>query len=275
MRRQDRALLAMPGLCEAPARERARHPESMEKAMNAIVPYDFAGQAVRMENRNGEPWFVAADVCAILGIEKHRDAVSRLDADETGSVIVDTLGGRQSVAAINESGLYRLVLRSRKESARRFGKWVTSEVLPSIRRTGTYGTPAPALDLNDPATLHRLLLNHTGKLLATEERIAELEPQAAALSQLTQADGSMPVTHAAKVMGVRPGKLFDWLQANGWLYRGADGLLGYQEKINAGLLEHKVERIDRGPTRPAKLVGRALLTPKGIAKLTQLRAGRD
>ncbi|MCG4274467.1 Bro-N domain-containing protein [Acetobacter senegalensis] len=88
--------------------------------------------------QNGEPWWVLADVCKVLEISKHRDAASRLDDDERGSVLVDTLGGLQSMTAINESGLYSLILTSRKPAAKRFKKWVTSEVLPAIRKTGGY-----------------------------------------------------------------------------------------------------------------------------------------
>lgn len=104
--------------------------------------FSFNSLDVRVVDRDGEPWFVAADVCAALTIEKHRDAVSRLDDDERGSVVVDTLGGRQEVTAINESGLYSLTLTSRKPEAKKFKKWVTSEVLPQIRKTGSYGTAA-------------------------------------------------------------------------------------------------------------------------------------
>ena len=86
--------------------------------------------------------------------------------------------------AINESGLYALIMRSRKQSARRFRKWITADVLPSIRRTGSYGAAAAPLDLSDPATLHRLILDHTGRALAARERIADLEPQAEALTAL-------------------------------------------------------------------------------------------
>lgn len=94
--------------------------------------------AIRVEIIDGNPWFVAKDVCDALTIEKHRDAVSRLDDDERGSVVVDTLGGKQSVSAVNESGLYNLIFQSRKAEAKAFRKWVTSEVLPSIRKTGRY-----------------------------------------------------------------------------------------------------------------------------------------
>lgn len=243
--------------------------------MNAIVPYNFGDQPIRIEDRDGETWFVLADVCRVLDIANVGNAAARLDDDERDDIrLTDAIGREQSVVAINESGLYRLALRSRKESAKRFTKWVTSEVLPSVRRTGSYGAPAAALDLNDTQTLQRLLLSQTGKTLASEERIAILEPQAAALERLTVAHGSLAPTYAAKAMGVSPGKLFEWLEANEWLYRGADGLVGYQTRINQGLIEHKVTRLDRGPDRAAKIVNQPLLTPKGMARLAELGAGR-
>lgn len=93
---------------------------------------------IRMEQVDGEPWFVAKDVCAALNISAHRDAIARLDDDERGSVVVDTLGGAQSLGAVNESGLYNLIFQSRKPEARAFRRWVTNEVLPAIRRTGVF-----------------------------------------------------------------------------------------------------------------------------------------
>lgn len=242
--------------------------------MNAIVPFQFGDQPVRISDRDGQPWFVLADVCRVLGLSNVGNAAARLDEDERDDIaLTDAIGREQQTIVINEPGLYRLIFRSRKEAAQRFSKWVTADVLPAIRRTGSYGAPAAPLDLTDTATLHRLLLSHTGKALASEERIAELEPQAAALAQLTEAHGSLAVTHAAKAMGVRPGRLFDWLEKNSWLYRGNDGLVGYQTKIDQGLIEHKVHRLDRGPLKQAKLVNHALITPKGIARLTALGAG--
>ena len=95
---------------------------------------------IRVQVINNEPWFVAKDVCQVLGIEKHRDAISRLDEDERGSVLVDTLGGKQQFTAANESGLYHLIFQSRKPEAKKFRKWVTGEVLPAIRKTGRYET---------------------------------------------------------------------------------------------------------------------------------------
>jgi prophage antirepressor-like protein len=111
-----------------------------------IVPFQYSDKTVRtITDENNEPWFVAKDVCEILDISKHRDAVSRLD-DERGSVLLDTLGGRQEFSTVSESGLYNLIFQSRKPEARKFRKWVTSEVLPSIRKTGSYLNKSVELD---------------------------------------------------------------------------------------------------------------------------------
>lgn len=116
--------------------------------MSEIIPFDFEEQAVRVVMREAAPWFVAADICRVLEIANASDAMSRLDEDEKDGVgITDPIGRNQMTRIISESGLYALVLTSRKEAAKRFRKWVTAEVLPAIRRTGHYdlhATPAPA-----------------------------------------------------------------------------------------------------------------------------------
>lgn len=107
-----------------------------------LVPFTFGKNRVRtLTDANGVFWFIAKDVCQVLEIEKYRDAISRLDEDERESVIVDTLGGAQKMTIISESGLYSLIFRSRKPEARGFSKWVRSEVLPTLRKTGRYAMP--------------------------------------------------------------------------------------------------------------------------------------
>ena len=106
---------------------------------NAIIPFNFDSKTIRVvTGENNEPWFVAADVCEALSIANNRDAVTRLDDDERGVATTDTPSGQQEMTIINESGLYSLILTSRKPEAKKFKKWVTSEVLPSIRKTGSY-----------------------------------------------------------------------------------------------------------------------------------------
>lgn len=112
----------------------------------ALKVFEYEDQRpFRIIDRDGEPWFVLADVCRELDIANPRDAASRLDDDEKDGVgITDTIGRTQRQTIINESGLYSLILRSSKPAARRFKKWVTGEVLPSIRKTGGYGRNTPA-----------------------------------------------------------------------------------------------------------------------------------
>lgn len=105
---------------------------------------------IRVQLINSEPWFVAKDVCEVLGIANHKDAASRLDEDERRGVgITDPIGRPQTVTAVSESGLYSLVFQSRKAEAKKFRKWVTSEVLPSIRKKGYYGIYKPKTDFID------------------------------------------------------------------------------------------------------------------------------
>ncbi|TNC08450.1 hypothetical protein FF100_29370 [Methylobacterium terricola] len=115
--------------------------------MSAVVPFQFEARPVRVIDRDGAPWFVAADVCGALAIANSRDAIARLDADEKGVGTSDTPGGKQEVTLISESGLYTLILRCQGATTpgtlpHRFRKWVTGEVLPSIRRSGSYAPRA-------------------------------------------------------------------------------------------------------------------------------------
>lgn len=103
-----------------------------------IIEYKNTEFRLRTVWIDGEPWFVAKDVCQMLGIKNPRDAVSRLDDDEKGVAIADTPGGPQEMASVSESGLYSLIFQSAKAEAKVFRRWVTSEVLPALRREGVY-----------------------------------------------------------------------------------------------------------------------------------------
>ena len=107
-----------------------------------VTPLEFEGKAVRMSvDESGNPWWVANDVCDVLGIANPRDAMSRLSDDEKGVALTDTPGGPQELALANEPGVYRLVMRSRKPEAEAFRRWLFHEVIPSIRRHGFYVRP--------------------------------------------------------------------------------------------------------------------------------------
>lgn len=115
----------------------------LNRAQGTSVPSIFSFESHQINVRideHGDPWFIASEICSALGIRNPRDAVSRLDEDEKGVAKTDTLGGAQEVTTISEPGLYRLIGRSNKPAAKRFNRWVCHEVLPAIRKTGTYST---------------------------------------------------------------------------------------------------------------------------------------
>ena len=126
--------------------------------------FNYGDIPVRTTLRDGAPWWVLADVCQVLRIKNSRDAANRLDPDEKGVGQIDTPGGSQQMTIINESGLYKVILRSDKPEAKKFTRWVTHEVLPAIRKTGVYAAapsgPPPAqlraLTTDDYITAARL-----------------------------------------------------------------------------------------------------------------------
>jgi prophage antirepressor-like protein len=111
--------------------------------MTELQVFNNGGAELRTVMIDGQPWFVAADVCGSLGIANSRDAVSRLDEDERGVALTDTPSGEQKMGIVNESGLWALVMTSRKPEARAFKKWLTSEVIPALRKTGSYAIEQP------------------------------------------------------------------------------------------------------------------------------------
>lgn len=111
--------------------------------------FEFRQSPVRVIIKDGSPWFVAKDLCTVLGLGSHRVPVSRLDPEDKTVETIQTPGGAQQLAIVNESGMYSLVLTSRKEEAKAFKRWITAEVLPQIRKTGSYGIQGQADDLLD------------------------------------------------------------------------------------------------------------------------------
>ena len=129
--------------------------------MSNIVAFDFESHNVRVVvGHDGEPWFVAADVCSALSLPDTHKAVGRLDDDEKDRNSIPTPGGMQEMTVVSESGLFNLVLGSRKPEAKRFKRWVTHEVLPSIRKTGSYAAPGSVAALPAPTQdrVHAILM---------------------------------------------------------------------------------------------------------------------
>ena len=126
--------------------------------MNELQVFSYEGNNVRTIQKDGDPWWVLKDVCVVLEIGNSRMVADRLDDDEKGVSIIDTLGGKQELTVISESGLYNVILLSRKPEAKQFKRWVTHEVLPQIKRHGAYLTTDKLEELmNDPDSWIKLL----------------------------------------------------------------------------------------------------------------------
>ena len=145
---------------------------------NELMPFIYDGNQVRTVVIEGQPWFVAKDICEILDHSNSRMAVERLDDDEKGVSIVDTLGGPQEMATVNEPGLYSLILGSRKPEAKSFKRWVTHEVIPAIRKTGSYAIQS--------ATPAQLSLQIAQCLVDQEKKIYALETAQAIQAEIIQ-----------------------------------------------------------------------------------------
>ena len=211
----------------------------------AVAPFDFEGQTVRVEVIDGEPWFVAADVARILGYRMASDMTRRLDDEDRGTRSVRTPSGEQAMTVISEPGLYVAIIGSQVEGARRFRRWVTHEVLPAIRQTGSYGAPA-GLSFEE-MTAH-VIAELNRRIEEAHERAKALEAPAGAWRDLSQASGDFTVSDAAKTLaraGIETGprKLYDWLEANRWAFRRGGRWQAMQSAVNAGLI---VERVTSG-----------------------------
>jgi len=220
--------------------------------------------AVRALMRDDGPWFVAADVCAALTIGNSRDALDRLDADEKGVGSIDTLGGLQQLATVNESGLYSLILGSRKPEAKPFKRWVTSEVLPAIRKTGAYTTTAPAL----PQTFAQALRALADKTEESERQAAALAlaaPKVEMVDKYMDATGTQTFRQVAKLLGANEPAFRAFLAARRILYQIGGTWTPYAEHLDAGRFVVKTGSADNGHAFSA-----ARFTPKGVAWVTGL-----
>jgi prophage antirepressor-like protein len=193
--------------------------------MSAVQPFQFDGADVRVvTDEQGEPWFVLADLCRVLGIARTAVVAARLDDDVKGVCQTDTLGGRQSVTTVTEAGMYDVIVRSDSPAAKPFRRWVTHEVLPAIRKTGGY----QVTELS-PRQLAQLVIAEADRADRAEAVVAELEPKAQVADRLLDAGGDLAVADAAKALRSRAGvpmgrdRLFSLLHTLGWIYRGGDG----------------------------------------------------
>ena len=212
--------------------------------MNNIQIFKYENNDVRTVEMNGEPWFVLKDVCKALGIAKYRDVADRLDADERAPVRVDTLGGAQEMTCINESGLYSVILRSDKPAAKPFRKWVTSEVLPSIRKNGGYIAGQEQLSPEELMAKALLVANKT--LAERDARISELTvqntimlPKAEYFDELVDRNTLTNFRETAKELGISEKAFIRFLIDKKYIFRNQRGkLMPYADRSD-GLFEVK------------------------------------
>ena len=208
-----------------------------------IIPFNFESKEIRVVEMDGEPWFVAADIASILEYTEAAAMTRHLDDDEKGLSIVQTLGGNQELSVINESGLYSAILRSRKPEAKIFKKWVTSEVLPSIRKNGGYisgqETDDPELIMAKALQVAQSVIDRkTLELKQAKEIIAVQAPKAAFADRIASAEKGTLIGNFAKAVGLGPKSIFKVLRDQRVLMNGGNRHnLPFQEYIERGYFE--------------------------------------
>lgn len=212
--------------------------------MNDIQVFknDQFGQVRASRGKNGEPVFVAKDICAILDLGNPRSSIALLDDDEKGVHSVDTPGGKQQMTTVTEPGFYKLVMRSRKPEAKAFQRWVTHDVLPALRRDGGYMVTR---DETPEETMARALVIAQTTIDRQKNRISELEPKALFADAVAASDGTCLVGELAKMLrqnGVEVGqnRLFAMLREDGYLGNvGQNRNVPTQRAMDLGLFRIK------------------------------------
>lgn len=252
--------------------------------MNEMQVFNYKSSQVRTVEINNEPWFVLKDVCAVLDLGSAHKVSERLDEDERNHIpLTDSLGRKQETTIINESGLYNVILRSDKPEAKPFRKWVTSEVLPSIRKTGGYALPK-----DYPAALRALADAEEQKLRLLAENqhqaqvIADFEPIQQYVDTILESKGAMATSQIAADYGLTAQKLNKILH-DGGIQRNVNGQwLLYAKYMGKGYTKSKTIQIIRSDGRPdtimqtqwtqkGRLMIHEILTARGIEAVMDRR----
>lgn len=241
---------------------------------NEIQRFDFKGASLRaLTDEAGEPWFVAKDVCDVLELSNVGQALARLDDDEKSSITLnDGTPGNPNRAIVSESGLYALVLASRKPEAHEFKRWVTHEVLPQIRKTGGY---IPTTDMDDDMTIlakavmigQRTMETQKRRIAEQYEHIKALEPKARFADAVAASDGTCLIGELAKMLrqnglNIGQNRLFEILRQDGYLGKtGSNRNVPTQKAMDLGLFRIKETAITHSDghvtiNRTAKVTGK-------------------
>lgn len=233
--------------------------------MNNIQIFKYENNDVRTVEMNGEPWFVLKDVCGVLGLSNHKVTAQRLDRDEVSQTyLTDSIGRKQETTVINESGLYSVILRSDKPEAKPFRKWVTSEVLPSIRKNGGYIAGQEQMTPEELMAKALLVANKT--LAEREARISELtvqntimQPKAEYFDELVDRNTLTNFRETAKELGISERDFIRFLIDKKYIFRNQRGkLMPYADRSD-GLFE--VKECYNEKTKWSGI--QTLVTPKG------------
>lgn len=215
--------------------------------MNEVQLFNFENHEVRSLLINSEPWFVGKDVADVLGYSNSRKALNdHVDAEDkevltSRNVTLENIPNR-GITVVNESGLYSLILSSKLPSAKKFKRWVTSEVLPALRKTGQYQVK----ELSGQELMAKALIEAQSVLAAKDKQIEEMKPKALFADAVATSHTSILVGELAKILkqnGIDMGqkRLFAWLREKGYLIKrqGTDYNMPTQKAMDLGLFEIK------------------------------------
>lgn len=230
--------------------------------MNELQLFNFENNQVRALLINNEPWFVGKDVALSLGYKDTSDALKKhvTDEDKLTRCFADS-GQNRQMYVINESGLYALIFGSKLESAKRFKHWVTSEVLPQIRKTGSYASP----QLTGEELMAKALIEANSVLARQSKQLEEQKPKVLFADSVIASKGSILVRELAKLIkqngyDIGEKKLYRWLREKGYICKNSTEPT--QMAMNLGLFEIVVRTIERGDAQP-KVTRTTKVTGKG------------
>lgn len=211
--------------------------------MNEVQLFNFENHEVRSLLINSEPWFVGKDVAEVLGYERADNAIrNHIDKEDKLMHQISASGQNRNMTIINESGLYSLVLSSKLPSAKKFKRWVTSEVLPALRKTGQYQVK----ELSGQELMAKALIEAQSVLAAKDKQIEEMKPKVVFADAVATSHTSILVGELAKILkqnGIDMGqkRLFAWLREKGYLIKrqGTDYNMPTQKAMDLGLFEIK------------------------------------
>lgn len=224
---------------------------------------------IRVEEIGQDPWFIAKDVCTALDLTNITETLKRLDEDELSSTeVIDSIGRKQRMYIVNESGLYNLILQSRKIEAKKFKKWITSEVIPSIRKNGGY--IANQENLSDDELMAKALLVAQNKINEKNKVIEEMKPNYLIGKAISGSNQSITIGNFANILlqngrkDLGQNKLFEWFRNNGYLSnrKGCDWNRPTYKATNQNLFEVKETYIEHNNGFQT-ISFTPLITPKG------------